>query len=68
MPFYEDDRIIRKQRRYLIQKAEMELEQLKKDGITGAKLMNLLKARSIDTTLNETQQDIYKMAIIIVGV
>ena len=62
MGFYEDDRIRRKQRKYLIQEAGKKIDAFKLKGITGARLLNLLKNKSVDTSLNESEREIYTMA------
>jgi hypothetical protein len=62
MGIYEYDRIRHKQQRYLTQQAESEIQRLRDQGITDARILNLCRQRSTDTTLNETQRDIYTVA------
>jgi len=62
MGFYEDDRIRNKQLKYLISRAECKISALKQQGLSGARLLSLLKSRSEDTSLNETEREIYKVA------
>ena len=63
MGFYEDDRIRSKQHKYLIRQAESTIQQLRDQGITDARILSLCRQKSTDTTLNETQRDVYAMAV-----
>ncbi len=63
MGFYEDDRIRRKQRKFLLAQAEARIEKLIKEGISGARLLNLLQTKTTDTSINETEREIYATAV-----
>jgi hypothetical protein len=63
MGFYEDDRIRAKQRKYLLQKAEEKITLAKQTGMSDARILNLFKSKVSDTTLNETEREIYKVAV-----